>query len=678
MTGIYPHIEYSGFLNQEKYGDLSVENEEAASLVSAYNALVEDLSRIGLDNTQQAQLFRILGAILLLRNLSFIKKTASGIPSKEKNVDYDEDSECMVDNESFEVKTIGQLLGVEDNIGDLLSKKFITSVRAEDNYFVSLTFAQARLHARMVAVNLYEMVFSWITNLCNENWVIGGKRKYAGVRKSIVEYYVDVIDYLPVSNLEENGFNELMTNYCCEKFHHHYFSSFLRNEIEQVHLSDSNFEASDGLLHLLDSEVGILTLFDEQCLLSRAGQDDSTAFHQFFTNHVKNKKLFSRSKTSQNCFTLKHYNGDKIMYNIVGFSKENKGEKLGKEFFSAFGKSKTNSVLSEIFKNVADDQQARDHSSSRRGKSKIHRTQISLTKSSVSHIINSFSATSSKFIKCCSLSSVELRSRSHAFDVFHVVTQLKSLGIADLIKLKRIGFSESYTWPDIHSKLIANKLYPSLSKYSVDGDELFCKKVVQGLFQVCKEFLNDDFWYEPSVRELVQSGQDLCIVQVDALDKVLFYKKCMMKDRICRIFAYYRLRQRILRKKRSRIILGRFFRRVLTRRSWTNLQKNLMARFMPLKFFLLRWIVNYRVKKRSATKKIMLFLNRRVWKSKVRIFLETERAKIAKLRNSMAKIIQKYFLGYIVRSKYFYKVVVLVRERLLASKHRKYANIIYR
>jgi hypothetical protein len=693
-------VTYKGFRNQERLGGTG--QEARALLCAKYRDLVRHLSAIGLEEARRRNLFRILGAILLLRNLSFVRKTASGVPSQKEEEEGGgaEDEECMVDEHSFEVQKVGELLGLEANIVDLLSKKFITSVRKEDNYFINLSFEQARFHANMLAEHLYDAVFSWLANShCNARWAPAG-----GIPSTrLIEYYIDILDFVPLSEFETNGFDQLMTNYCCEKIQKYYWSVTFREELQKIQQmaeyagSVGNcFDAaamSDCCLYLLDGEAGILPLIDEHCLLSRAEQNDSTLFQLIYSTHAKHKAHFSRCKSRAvsskgDRFSVKHYSSTTVTYNIEGFMKCNKGEKLDKELCSAFEMS-SNSVLSDMFGTLSGEErraQELEKTHARRAKSNVKRTEISLMKRKVSQIISDVQSTSPIFIKCIKTRRGPVNSSVALFDSKYVARQLQSHGVADLVRCKMEGFSGRYSWEDMHVLLVTNNLYHFRDQCVLEGGEtskLQCERLAKDLLNRCTDYMHSQFWFERpadvSEKEHHTGASDsVCCVQVDAFDRLMYFKKSSMKDFIYNNFLVHRRKKRRAKETRSRQVLGRFFYSVKLWKQWRRSIAGLLNQFMPMKLFILRWIVQFRVRRRGASRTVILFLNRRVWKGKVRRMLNAERTAKAILHNSKAIIIQNIWRGFYTRHSMYQVVTLVIKEKLLATKHKKMARRIYR
>ena len=714
MVGIYPSVMYRGLHNQERL-EAGQGMEERQGQCEKYRTLVSNLASIGVDETRQQHLFRILGAILLLRNLEFIKKTASGAPSREKVTVDDGEAECMLDNASFEVTKIAELLGLgAENMGDLLSKKFMTSVRKEDNYFIHLTFDQAKFNATMVAENLYDTLFNWLSSTCNQCsnntllWLpgtakIAGRARSSVAKKSLIEHYIDVVDFVPLSDFEANGFDQLMTNYCSEKIQKYYCSSLFRDELQRVKLSEyvtsggCGLELLDDCLYLLDGEAGILPLIDEHCLLSRAGQNDNTLFELIYNTHVKHKAHFlgcksrttpsfstSATATAACCdtFSVKHYCG-LVHYNMQGFMKFNRGEKLDKEVSMTFERS-GNDVLSHIFSQINNTEkkiaEQNNQPHSRRLKSKIDRTEISITRRKVTQIISDLQSTSPIFIKCLRASPFALTE----FDGKFVACQLQTHGITDLINLKMKGFSESYSWEEIHLILLQKKMYHFRDELVLEGGEMMsnsqeCEKLAQALFENVKQYVNVKFWFE-STSPLSYNNAQKCMVyvQVGAFDLVLFFKKSKMKDLIYSNYLIYRRKKRLAEELRAKGVLANFFHFVKVKRLWQQAHTSLIQVFRPLKLFLLRWIVRFRIQKRVALVLINRFLHRREWRSKVRRVLRVERAAKHAVCTARACVLQQHWRGFITRLKLYDSVTVVVRKRLLATKHRKMTLRIHR
>lgn len=151
-----------------------------------------------------------------------------------------------------------------------------------------------------------------------------------------------------------------------------------------------------------------------------------------------------------------------------------------------------------------------------------------------------------------------------------------------------------------------------------------------------------------------------------------------MKDAIYKRYVAFRQRKRLAKEARSRSVLAKFFYSVKIKRQWFSSTSALVQRVLPMKLLVLRWIVNFRIRKREAARLVASFLNRRIWRCNLQRLIHSERLAKLAVENCKARIIQTFWRGSHTRVKMYQVVTVVVRKRLQERLHRTMWVRIYR
>ncbi|CAE7747216.1 myoE, partial [Symbiodinium microadriaticum] len=303
---------------------------ERRELVRQFLRLLDDMALLGIDSKAQNDLCRTLAAIVLLGNVQFCRKGTDG----SLGTDTD-DSECTVDPACCDGPLLSQYLGVAD-ISQLLTTKVIPGGRTSSFYQVGLTGSQARANADNLATGLYYKLFGWVVTVANsksklsvESCASTGRRLSAASHSN----YVGILDMCGFEMSENNSsFEQLCVNYCNEKLYSVFYSEIFASELALLTSEGCPHTVPGGYdntpcLSLLEGETGLIRLIDEHCVLSRAGQDDSTLLSLFCQHHPKNTHfecglLAKRRSVGETRFKVQHYRGP-VVYDITGFMNGN-------------------------------------------------------------------------------------------------------------------------------------------------------------------------------------------------------------------------------------------------------------------------------------------------------------------------------------------------------------------
>ena len=135
-------------------------------------------------------------------------------------------------------------------------------------------------------------MFDWLVKRINESLHVGEKEQ---------RNVIGVLDIYGFEVLHENGFEQMLINYCNEKLHQIFIEltlkseqeEYLREGIEWVHIDYFN---NKPIVNLIEARPGILDLLDEECL--RPGETGDAALLNKFNIHLGNQTFFESSDTN--------------------------------------------------------------------------------------------------------------------------------------------------------------------------------------------------------------------------------------------------------------------------------------------------------------------------------------------------------------------------------------------
>ena len=111
---------------------------------------------------------------------------------------------------------------------------------------------------------------------------------------------IGVLDIYGFEVLHENGFEQMLINYCNEKLHQIFIELTLKSEQEEylregIEWIQIDYFNNKPIVNLIEARPGILALLDEECI--RPGDTGDQALLDKFNIHLKTQKFYeSRNK----------------------------------------------------------------------------------------------------------------------------------------------------------------------------------------------------------------------------------------------------------------------------------------------------------------------------------------------------------------------------------------------
>lgn len=398
-----------------------------------FRATRESLSRIGVSEHQQSQLWRILAALLHIGN---IKITATRTDSQ------------LSASEPALVKAC-ELLGIDaENFAKWTVKKQL--VTRGEKIMSNLTQQQAIVVRDSVAKFIYSSLFDWLVETINS-----GLAPPEIVEQ--VKSFIGVLDIYGFEHFAKNSFEQFCINYANEKlqqeFNAHVFKleqeEYVREEIDWKFI---DFSDNQPCIDLIEGKLGVLALLDEESRLPM-GSDESflTKLHHQFAN--EKQKFYKKPRFGKSAFTVCHYAVD-VTYESDGFIEKNR-DTVPDEHMEVL-RASTNSFLSELLEAASlvrerETATAQSKSSAvvpgkRVGAATTRKPTLGgIFKSSLIELMTTINSTAAHYIRCIKPNDAK---EAWKFEGPMVLSQLRACGVLETVRISCAGYPTRWTYAE--------------------------------------------------------------------------------------------------------------------------------------------------------------------------------------------------------------------------------------
>ncbi|CAG8480151.1 6505_t:CDS:10, partial [Dentiscutata heterogama] len=298
-----------------------------------YSETIEAMNIIGLTQSEQDDIFRMLAIILWLGNVQF----------EEGN-----DGNAVISDEDV-TTFIAYIMEVDSEIlAKALTNRTIEASRGGRRgsvYDVPLNTVQASAVRDALAKAIYNNLFEWIVERINS----------ALRSRTTASYVIGVLDIYGFEIFEENSFEQLCINYVNEKLQQIFIELTLKTEQEEyvkekIKWTPIEFFDNKIVCDLIEGKrpPGIFAALNDACATAHA---DSEAADNSFVQRLGFLSSNPHFESRGSKFLVKHYAGD-VLYTIAGMTDKNK-DQLVKDLLELI-ESSGNKFVGRLFPNKVD------------------------------------------------------------------------------------------------------------------------------------------------------------------------------------------------------------------------------------------------------------------------------------------------------------------------------------
>lgn len=432
------HIFYqmlAGMTNEEK-GELKLTCAEDFKYTNQGDAIIipgvedgqdfattkDSLNLIGINDGMQAEIFKLLAAMLHIGNIEIAATR----------------NDAFLSSDEPSVVNACSLLGIDATAFSKWCVKKQITTRSE-KITSSLNHKQAIVARDSFAKYIYSALFDWLidyinTDLCPPD--VGEN----------IKSFIGVLDIYGFEHFEKNSFEQFCINYANEKlqqeFNQHVFKleqeEYVREEIEWSFI---DFSDNQPCINLIENKLGVLALLDEESRLP-AGNDESWVEKMYQSlDKPPTNTVFKKPRFGQTKFIVSHYALD-VTYDIEGFIEKNR-DTVGEGHLDVL-KQTTNKLLSDVL-SIIDKNAAKLESSASVKKSVSSKkpTLGSMFKNSLIELMKTINSTNVHYIRCIKPNEDK---RAWEFDSLMVLSQLRACGVLETIRISCAGFPSRWTF----------------------------------------------------------------------------------------------------------------------------------------------------------------------------------------------------------------------------------------
>ncbi|KAM9315750.1 unconventional myosin-VI isoform 2-T2 [Gastrophryne carolinensis] len=425
-----------------------------------FNRMVIAMRKIGLDDTEKLDLFRVVSGVLHLGNIDFEEagSTSGGCNLKKQS--------------SKSLECCSKLLGLdEDDLRvSLTSRVMLTTAGGAKGTVIKvpLKVEQANNARDALAKAVYSRLFDHVVNRVNQCFPF-----------ETSSYFIGVLDIAGFEYFEHNSFEQFCINYCNEKLQQFFNERILKEEQELYQreglgVNEVHYVDNQDCIDLIESKlVGVLDILDEENRLPQpSDQHFTTVVHQKHKDHFrltiprKSKLTVHRNIRDDEGFIIRHFAGA-VCYETTQFVEKN-NDALHMSLQCLICESKDKFVR-ELFESANNNKDAKQKTGKLSFISVANKfkTQLNL-------LLEKLRSTGSSFIRCI---KPNLKMTSHQFEGAQILSQLQCSGMVSVLDLMQGGFPSRASFHELYNMY---KKYMPAKLCRLDP-RLFCKALFKAL-----------------------------------------------------------------------------------------------------------------------------------------------------------------------------------------------------
>ncbi|KAI7804825.1 myosin VIb, partial [Triplophysa rosa] len=425
-----------------------------------FNRMVAAMKKIGLDDTEKLNLFKVVAGVLHLGNIDFEEtgSTSGG---------------CILKKQSSQtLEYCAELLGLDqdDLRVSLTTRVMLTTAGGAKGTVIKvpLKVEQANNARDALAKAVYSRLFDHVVKRVNQCFPFDTSSNFIGV-----------LDIAGFEYFEHNSFEQFCINYCNEKLQQFFNERILKEEQELYQkeglgVNEVHYVDNQDCIDLVEAKVvGILDILDEENRFPQASdQHFAGEVHSKHKDHFrlsvprKSKLTIHRNLRDDEGFIIRHFAGA-VCYETTQFvEKNNDALHMSLEYLVCESKDKFIRSLFENNSNSKDSKQKAGKLSFISVGNKF-KTQLNL-------LLEKLRSTGSSFIRCV---KPNLKMVSHQFEGAQILSQLQCSGMVSVLDLMQGGFPSRASFHELYN--MYKQYMPS--KLTRLDPRLFCKALFKAL-----------------------------------------------------------------------------------------------------------------------------------------------------------------------------------------------------
>jgi myosin-1 len=474
-----------------------------------YQETLNAMKVIGLSQSEQDEIFRMLAAVLWTGNIQFAE---------------DKDGYAEVSDQSV-VDFLAYLLEVDpSHVVQAITIRILTP-RNGEVIESPANPAQALASRDALAKAIYNNLFDWIVERVNVSLKARGTTANS----------IGILDIYGFEIFERNSFEQLCINYVNEKLQQIFIQLTLKTEQEeyareQIQWTPIKYFDNKIVCDLIESTrpVGVFSALKDATKTAHA---DPAACDRTFMqtiNSMSNPHLTPR----QGNFIIKHYAGD-VSYSVDGITDKNKDQLL-KGILNLFGQS-SNHFVHKLFPHEVDQDNR-----------KAPPTAGDKIKASANDLVATLMKAQPSYIR--TIKPNENKSPTE-YNVPNVMHQIKYLGLQENVRIRRAGFAYRQTFDKF-----VERFYLLSPQTSYAGDYTWTGDAKSGARQIMKDTSIPAEEFQMGVTKAFIKAPETLFALEHMRDRY-WHNMAIRIQRVWRAFLRIRIEaatriQRVWRKKR--------------------------------------------------------------------------------------------------------------------------------
>ncbi|KAG8444860.1 hypothetical protein GDO86_009859 [Hymenochirus boettgeri] len=425
-----------------------------------FNRMCIAMKKIGLDDTEKLDLFRVVAGVLHLGNVDFEEagSTSGGCTLKKAS--------------SESLQCCAKLLGLdeEDLRVSLTTRVMLTTAGGTKGTVIKvpLKVQQADNARDALAKAVYSRLFDRVVNRVNQCFPFESS-----------SFFIGVLDIAGFEYFEHNSFEQFCINYCNEKLQQFFNERILKEEQELYQkeglgVNEVHYVDNQDCIDLIEAKLlGILDILDEENRLPQpTDQHFTSTVHQKHKDHFrltiprKSKLTVHRNIRDDEGFIVRHFAGA-VCYETTQFVEKN-NDALHMSLESLICESK-DKFIRELFES------ANNYKDSKQKTGKLSFISVgNKFKTQLNLLLEKLRSTGSSFIRCI---KPNLKMTSHQFEGAQILSQLQCSGMVSVLDLMQGGFPSRASFHELYN--MYKKYMPA--KLSRLDPRLFCKALFKAL-----------------------------------------------------------------------------------------------------------------------------------------------------------------------------------------------------